>query len=52
MLKNNGYKTSSKDDVIACSALGVDEPYIKSMKQNGYPNITLQELITGKCAGN
>lgn len=48
MVKRNGYKDISKNNLISMAALKVDEPYIKMWKANGYNDITPNELVSGK----
>lgn len=48
MVKRNGFKELSKNNIISMAALKVDEPYIKMWKANGYSDITPNELVSGK----
>jgi len=45
MLKNQGYKDFTKDDLIPLAALKIDESFIKSIKSNGFPDVSLEDLI-------
>ncbi len=47
MLKKNGFKELSKNELIPLAALKVDEPFIKSWKDNGY-DLTAHQLVTAK----
>lgn len=48
MVKRNGFKDLSKNNLISMAALKVDEPYIKMWKANGFEDITPNELVSGK----
>ncbi|MDB5229421.1 MAG: peptidase BlaR1 [Chitinophagaceae bacterium] len=51
MLKNNGYTTLRKNDLIPLAALDINENYIRSIRQNGFSNIALHDLIPFKSLG-
>jgi len=48
MVKRNGFKELSKNNIISMAALKVDEPYIKMWRANGFSDITPNELVSGK----
>jgi beta-lactamase regulating signal transducer with metallopeptidase domain len=45
MLKKQGYKDLTKDELIPLAALKIDEPFIHSIKSNGFPDVSLEDLI-------
>jgi len=45
MLKRQGYKDLTKNDLIPLAALKIDEAFITSVKSNGFPDVSLQDLI-------
>ncbi|ASU33713.1 M56 family metallopeptidase [Mucilaginibacter xinganensis] len=48
MLKRNGYKNLSKNNLISMAALKVDEPYVKMWKANGFADLSPNQLVSGK----
>jgi beta-lactamase regulating signal transducer with metallopeptidase domain len=45
MLKKQGYKDLTRDELIPLAALKIDEPFIHSIKSNGFPDVSLEDLI-------
>jgi hypothetical protein len=51
MLKNQGFSSITKDELIPLAALKVDEPFIKLFKVNGFDDMELKDLIPLKALG-
>ena len=51
MLERNGYKGTSKNQLIAIGALKVDEDDIKFWKTNGFEHLSFDQLASAKALG-
>ena len=51
MLRNEGYKDVTKDDLIPVAALGIDKAYISSIRKAGFNEVSLENLVPLKALG-
>ena len=51
MLRGEGYKDVTKDDLIPVAALGIDKAYISSIRKAGFNDVSLENLVPLKALG-
>jgi len=51
MLRSEGYKDVTKDDLIPVAALGIDKAYISSIRKSGFNDVSLENLVPLKALG-
>ncbi|HEX8327199.1 MAG TPA: hypothetical protein VF629_06645 [Hymenobacter sp.] len=51
MFNRKGYSELRKDDVIALTALHVDEAYLQSLQQSGMASLSLENVVAFKALG-